>query len=270
MHRPHVALSHLSTLIGVAFAMWTAVAGALPPASGSKCSANWVNNQAAMACFIQGEEEIRNGVRNPHYVACTAAGEIFCCQDKNGGQDCDAVSAIVIGPRPNIDNVRLRAMLESQRSVSTLLGQVAANLDKLAGSTSAGMNARASEEAALRTISQEWARVAAAKDLERTLSYYAEDASMFPPNMPIATGPDARRKVWTGAFAERDFAFSNSANRIEVAQAGDLAYETGTYRMSYTDTAGKPVRLNGKYVVVWKKQPTGQWKAIIDAFNADQ
>ena len=26
----------------------------------------------------------------------------------------------------------------------------------------------------------------------------------------------------------------------------------------------------GKYVVVWKKQPSGQWKAIVDVFNTDQ
>jgi len=46
-------------------------AGALPVASGSKCSANWVNNEGALACFIQGEEDLRNGVAHPHYVACT-------------------------------------------------------------------------------------------------------------------------------------------------------------------------------------------------------
>ena len=53
-------------------------ANALPPASGSKCSSDWVNNEGAMQCFIQGEEESRSGVKHPHYVACTAAGEVFC------------------------------------------------------------------------------------------------------------------------------------------------------------------------------------------------
>ena len=265
-------LNGVSCLIVVAaIAVSISDASALPPASGSKCSANWVNNQAAMACFIQGEEELRNGVRNPHYVACTAAGEIFCCQDKNGGQDCEAVSSIVIGPRPNVDNVRLRAELESRRTVSTLLNQVAANVDKLASMSTTGSPAatRTAEEARLRAASQEWARVAAAKDLERTLSFYAEDASMLPPNMAIATGPEARRKVWASVFALRDFAFSSVANRIEIAESGDLAYETGTFLEAYTDAADKPVRANGKYVVVWKKQANGQWKAIIDAFNTD-
>jgi hypothetical protein len=59
-------------------------------ASGSQCSANWVNNAGAMQCFIQGEEESHSGVSHPHYVAC-AGGDIFCCQDNdNGDQDCVA------------------------------------------------------------------------------------------------------------------------------------------------------------------------------------
>ena len=44
-----------------------------------------------MQCFIQGEEDKRNGVSNPHYVACTSNGEIFCCQNTGGGQNCEAV-----------------------------------------------------------------------------------------------------------------------------------------------------------------------------------
>ena len=60
---------------------------------------------------------------------------------------------------------------------------------------------RAADEAAVRAASAEWAKVAAAKDLEKTLSYYAEDASMLPPNMPIVTGAEARRKMENNGFS---------------------------------------------------------------------
>jgi ketosteroid isomerase-like protein len=129
---------------------------------------------------------------------------------------------------------------------------------------------RATEEAAVRAASAEWAKVAAAKDLEKTLSYYADDASMFPPNMPVVTGYDARRKAWTALFAPAEMVFSNAATKVEVAKSGDLAYEIGTFQESFKDDKGNPVKLVGKYVVVWKKQPGGQWKAIIDIFNTDQ
>jgi ketosteroid isomerase-like protein len=129
---------------------------------------------------------------------------------------------------------------------------------------------RAADEAAIRAASAEWAKVAAAKDLEKTLSYYAEGASMFPPNAPIVTGPEARRKAWTTLLSPAELVFANAATKVEAARSGDLAYETGTFEESFKDEAGKPVRVIGKYVVVWKKQPNGQWKALVDIFNTDQ
>lgn len=62
----------------------------------------------------------------------------------------------------------------------------------------------------------------------------------------------------------------NAATKVEAARSGDLAYETGTFEESFKDASGKPVRVTGKDVVVWKKQTNGQWKAIIDIFNTDQ
>lgn len=257
-------------------------AGALPPASGSKCNSNWVNNPGAMACFIQGEEDLRNGVARPHYVACTAAGDVFCCVDKAGGQDCESVRIVGGGGggRQAIENAKVRAMLESQQTIATVLSGVSIKLDNLAsrmpdpsvggGNRMQPNDTRATDEAAVRAASAEWARVASAKDLEKTLSYYAEDAAMFPPNMAVATGSEARRKVWTQLFAAPDLVFSNAATKVEAARSGDLAYETGTFEESFKDGSGKTVRAVGKYVVVWKKQASGQWKAILDVFNTDR
>jgi len=129
---------------------------------------------------------------------------------------------------------------------------------------------RAADEAAVRAASAEWAKVAAAKDLENTLAYYAEDASMFPPNAPVVAGAEARRKMWSTLFSPAELVFSNAATKVEVAKSGDLAYEIGTVEESFKDAKGTPVKLVGKYVVVWKKQPGGQWKAIVDIFNTDQ
>jgi ketosteroid isomerase-like protein len=134
----------------------------------------------------------------------------------------------------------------------------------------APQDTRATEEAAIRAASAEWAKVAAAKDLEKTLSYYADDASMFPPNMPIVTGSDARREAWTALFAPAELVFSNAATKVEAARSADLAYETGTFEESFNDASGKAEHVVGKYVVVWKKQANGQWKAIVDIFNTDQ
>ena len=89
-------------------------AHALPPASGSKCSSNWVNNAAAMQCFTQGEEDIHHGVAHPHYVACTAAGEVFCCvNDNNGNQDCEVQAS----KAKTTEAQRIRAILAAHRAM---------------------------------------------------------------------------------------------------------------------------------------------------------
>src|SRR5260370_26809093 len=80
-------------------------ARALPPADGSKCKPDWVNNPGAMDCFIQSEEDVRNGVSHPHYGACTNEGEILCCvKNNNGAENCEAVK--VSGPRRPLEAVQ--------------------------------------------------------------------------------------------------------------------------------------------------------------------
>src|SRR5215469_13801854 len=105
-------------------------AGALPPASGSKCKPDWVNNPGAMDCFIQGEEDVRNGVAHPHYVACTSDGETYCCVDSESvrGQDCEAVRA---GGQEPSDKVKLGAVLNAQLTILSTLGQISTKIDRL-------------------------------------------------------------------------------------------------------------------------------------------
>jgi hypothetical protein len=126
------AILHLARIGGLVLLFMLVLgspsASALPIASGSKCKSNWVNNEGAMACFVQGEEDVRNGVAHPHYVACSDAGEIFCCVDDAKGQNCEAVRA---GGRPPNENVKLGAILDAQETILTVLGQISDKVDKL-------------------------------------------------------------------------------------------------------------------------------------------
>jgi hypothetical protein len=128
MGRPY-GMSVFAILVWLAMlVLSSSSASALPVASGSKCTADWVNNAGAMACFIQGEEDLRNGASHPHYVACTSAGEVFCCVDNARGQDCEAVK---VGGRPPNETVKLGAILDAQQTTLTLLGQISTKIDKL-------------------------------------------------------------------------------------------------------------------------------------------
>ncbi|MBI1749071.1 MAG: DUF4440 domain-containing protein [Acidobacteria bacterium] len=129
---------------------------------------------------------------------------------------------------------------------------------------------RAADEAAIKAAATDWAKATEAKDVEKFLSFYADDATVYPPGAPAMSGPDARRKFWTEVFALPEIQAKITTAKVEAAKSGDIAYELGTFEESFKDKKGKPVNIVGKYVVVWKKQASGQWKAFADIFNANQ
>jgi uncharacterized protein (TIGR02246 family) len=126
------------------------------------------------------------------------------------------------------------------------------------------------DEARIRQASEDWGRAALNRDLEKTVSYYADDASYLPPGAPIVVGKDAIRKAWANFLAIPGITLKTTTKKVDVGRSGDLAYEIGAWDMTLNDKDGKPVNSKGKYVVVWKKQPSGEWKAVLDMENTDQ
>lgn len=94
--------------------------------------------------------------------------------------------------------------------------------------------------------------------------------SMLPFNAPLANGKDQIRHVWSVLMSSPGYSVLFGPTKIEVARFGDLAYEIGTFDLTLADDAGKTAPMHGKYIVVWKKQADGMWKAAADIFNTDQ
>jgi len=136
-------------------------------------------------------------------------------------------------------------------------------------STQPPRDTRAEDENVIREMETEGWKTIEAKDLEGVISYFADDALALYPNMPVIKGKDAIREAWTTMFAQPGFEMSGQPSKVEVSRAGDLAYVQGTYSQTMNDTTGKPVTDSGKYVVVYKKQPEGKWKLVIDMSNSD-
>ena len=126
------------------------------------------------------------------------------------------------------------------------------------------------EAAAIGSEADAWFKAIAAKDLEKTLSFYAPDAQYLSAGRPAATTPDERRKLWMEDYQIPGFSSDEATTQIEVARSKDLAYQRGTYVSTAQDARGQLSKSTGKFVVVWKKQSDGEWKAIIDIDNADQ
>lgn len=126
------------------------------------------------------------------------------------------------------------------------------------------------DEKIVRAEAVAWFKAGTAKDAAAFASYYAPDARLFPPGGPLVSGKEQISAFWVGFFKQPGLVFHGGSTAVEVAKSGDMAYERGTFQLTVNDAAGRPATSVGKYVVVWRKQPDGKWKAYADIFNTDK
>jgi uncharacterized protein (TIGR02246 family) len=124
-------------------------------------------------------------------------------------------------------------------------------------------------EKAIRDLDAQWSTAAGTKDVDKTVSFYSDDATVLPANAPAVTTKDGIRKTWQDLLASPGLAISWRPTKVEVAKSGDLVCLTGTYEMTVNDASGNPINDRGKYVEVWEKQKDGKWKCGIDIWNSD-
>ena len=120
----------------------------------------------------------------------------------------------------------------------------------------------------LAKLNEDWSKAAAKKDLDAIISFYAEDAVVYPPNEPVAKGREAAKKVWAPLMADT-VTISWKTIHAEVSKSGDIGFTAGTYEISIKRPEGNPIIEKGKTLCVWKLQKDGSWKAAHDMWNAD-
>src|SRR5215472_3460416 len=124
-------------------------------------------------------------------------------------------------------------------------------------------------EQSLRDLDAEWAKAAAAKDVEQTIGYYSNDAIVLPPNATTAATNEAIRNVWKDMLASPGLTITWKPTKVQLAKSGDMGWVSGTYELTMNDASGKPINDRGKYLEVWEKQSDGNWKCRADMWNSD-
>jgi ketosteroid isomerase-like protein len=121
------------------------------------------------------------------------------------------------------------------------------------------------EEAARELIEMEAAfeQSLAAKDAGRFMSFWAEDAAYLPYLAPIADTPEGIRDEWLPLLESPEAELTWEPLRAEVAASGDLGYTWGEYRLS-VPTAEGPRTIVGKYATIWRREPEGGWRVVLD------
>jgi uncharacterized protein (TIGR02246 family) len=122
----------------------------------------------------------------------------------------------------------------------------------------------------IRSATIDWSNASKARDLDKSVSFYADDAIQLTDKGPALQGKENIRKSWQDMLALPGPGLTFAATDVQVANAADLAWEYGTYDFATADKDGKVTDVKGKYVVVWKKQFDGSWKVVADIDNANQ
>ena len=76
------------------------------------------------------------------------------------------------------------------------------------------------EKKRLAEVDEEWKAAAGAGDIERALSYWSDDATVFAPGAPPIVGKDAIRAFVTGSFQIPGFSIRWVTEHWCVARAG--------------------------------------------------
>lgn len=107
------------------------------------------------------------------------------------------------------------------------------------------------------------------RDLEGIVSFYSERAVLLPTAEPMVSGKAAIREEWKHILSIPDFANAASMTGVEVSSGGDMGYTIGTYRSVMAGEDGTQVTEPGKWVSIWKLQPDGAWRIVVDIYNTD-
>jgi uncharacterized protein (TIGR02246 family) len=136
----------------------------------------------------------------------------------------------------------------------------------LAGIGCASAGNAADVPSQIRQLDEEWSRAAQGRDVDRVLAYWADDAIVFPPGSPPVAGKAAIRDFVSRSFQTPGFSISWKTTTVAVSRSGDVAYTTGTNRVTFTAPDGRQVAVDGKAVAVWRRKE-GAWKCVIDIWN---
>ena len=127
---------------------------------------------------------------------------------------------------------------------------------------------KSAEEKTIRELEMRWSDAAAQKDLDAIMAFYAPEGAAVWPDAPAAHGAAAIRAAWVELLKTPGLALHFTPERIDVANAGDIAVDFGSVESEFDGPQGR-VKDVAKYLVVWQKL-NGTWKVLYDSFNSNR
>ena len=114
---------------------------------------------------------------------------------------------------------------------------------------------RAEDEQAIRDAEDvQMLEAARAKDVERLMSFYAEDAVGFPAHAPMTRGKEAWAPTWSEIVEYPSFTWQTT--KVEVSRSSDLAYSLAPSRRRSAALRANPSMTTGSGLLFGRSSPT--------------
>ncbi len=117
----------------------------------------------------------------------------------------------------------------------------------------------AAHRAAVDALRQRIVAAYNAGDAAAAADLWTDDCVAMPQDQPPLVGKEAIRSWYEAVFREHRISMVISSE--EVVQAGEWAFDRGTYSASLQPAAGgPPTQISSKYVLIERLQADGSWK----------
>lgn len=127
------------------------------------------------------------------------------------------------------------------------------------------VDSKAEAEKLMQT-SRDWSKTVAGNDIEKIMSYWADDAEFFDNHEgKRLKGKAAIRKMVEESLKIPGFKISWEPESASVSASGDMGYLVERNEISIPDSAGNPMIMRGTVVTIWKKDAAGNWKNVLEA-----
>ena len=86
--------------------------------------------------------------------------------------------------------------------------------------------------------------------------------------MPPIVGREAIRRYVDESMKVPGFSLTWRTEQVSFSSTGDVAYAAGRNRFTMKNDKGELLTFHGKGITVWRKQPDGNWKCVMDIWNS--
>jgi ketosteroid isomerase-like protein len=125
----------------------------------------------------------------------------------------------------------------------------------------------ASEKEKLMQASRQWSQKAASRNVDSILSYWDNDALVISAGETPIKGKQGIRKMVEESFSNPNFHIEWEPESAEISNSGDMGYLVEQTKVRIADSTGMDQTLHFKTVTIWKKQPNGEWKNVVDVMS---